>query len=169
MSLEIAYWIALGAGVVFLLLSLVLGDVFDFLDFLDFDLPGTDFAATPVFLTATAAFGAGGLLGLNAFHLGTGGSVLAGLGTSVVLGGLAAVLFAALRRQEAGEGFTTSQLVGATGRCTLAIKAGGTGRVTIQHRGMTRTHAATSTEDISAGDEVLVVDVVGNLLKVARA
>ncbi len=169
MTLEIAYWIALGVGVALLLLSLVLGDVFDFLSFLDFDLPGTDFAATPVFLTATAAFGAGGLLGLNAFGLGTGGSVLVGLGTSVVLGGLATMLFAVLHRQEAGEGFTTSQLVGATGRCTLAIKGGRTGRVTVQHGGMTRTHAATSTEEIAAGEEVLVVDVVGNLLKVAPA
>lgn len=168
MTLEAAYWIALGVGVIFLLLSVVLGDVFDFLDFLDFDL-GEGFSATPIFFTAIAAFGGGGILGLDAFDLSRGNSVLAGLGSSVLFAGLAALFFALLGKQQAGPGFSTSQLVGATGRCTLAIGPGHDGRVSIHHSGMTRTHSASSQEQIATGDEVVVVGVVGDVLKVSRS
>lgn len=167
MTLEAAYWIALGAGVAFLLFSVVLGDVFDFLDFLDFDL-GDGFAATPVLFTAIAAFGGGGLLALQAFDAGSGVSVIAGLATAIVAGGLAAGFFSLLRRQEAGEGFALSQLVGARGRCTLTIAPGKEGRVAVQHSGMTRSLTATSSEAIHSGEEVVVLDIVGTSLIVAR-
>lgn len=168
-TLEVAYWLALAAGLGLLVLSLLLGDLFDFLDFLAFDFLGGDFSAAPVFFTATGAFGAGGLLGLNAFGLGTGGSILTGLGCAVILGGLAALLFAALRRQETREGFNLSQLVGARGRCTLAIEPGKTGRVSIQHAGMSRSLSATSTEPVASGEEIVVVDSIGSTLSVERA
>jgi membrane protein implicated in regulation of membrane protease activity len=167
-TLEAAYWLALALGLGLLVVSLLLGEVLGFLDFANLDFLGGDFAAGPVFFTATGAFGAGGLLGLNAFGLGTGGSVLAGLGASIVLGGLAAMLFAGLRRQEA-EGFTTAQLIGLRGRCTLAIKPGQTGRVAVAHGGMTRTLTATSVEPIGVGEDVHVVDAIGTTLTVERA
>ena len=168
MELETAYWLALGVGLGLLVLSLLLGDVFDFLNFLDFDIGGADFAATPVFFSVAAAFGAGGLLGLNVFELTAGGSILMGLGVGVVLGGLTAALFAALGRQEAKESFSIDRLVGARGRCTLAISSGRTGRVAVQYGGMTRNHSATSSQEIAVGEEVVVVDVVGNVLRVDR-
>ena len=167
MTLEAAYWIALGVGTAFLLLSIVLGDVFDFLDFLDFDF-GDGFAATPVFFTAVAAFGGAGLLGLEAFGLSEGTSVFAGLGGGILFGGLAAAFFALLHRQEAAEGFTKSRLVGARGSCVLAIQPGRQGRVSIYHEGMTRTLSATSAEAVSAGEEVVVSDVVGDTLRVTK-
>ena len=168
MSLEIWYWIALGVGVTFLLLSIVFGDVFDFLDFLDFDL-GDGIAVTPIVFTAVAAFGAGGLLGTQAFGLGPGGSVLVGLGSAIVFSGLAALLFFALRRQEAPQAFGNAQLVGARGRCALAIVPGKSGRVSLHHEGMTRSFTATSDEPINAGEDVVVVDIVGNSLHVERS
>ena len=168
MTLEVAYWIALAVGGTFLLLSIVLGDIFDFLDFLDFDL-GDGFSATPVFFTAIAAFGGGGLLGIQAFNMSTGTSVFAGLGAAILFGGLAAALFSMLRRQEAGEGFTKERLVGARGRCVLAIQPGREGRVAVAHEGMTRTLSATSAEPVAAGEEIVVVDIVGDSLRVARA
>ena len=167
MSLEVGYWIALVLGVSFLLLSVVLGDVFDFLDFLDIDL-GDGFAATPVLLTALAAFGGGGLLALDAFETSRGISVVWGLGGGVVAGALAATLFALLHRQEAGEGFSVTQLVGARGRCTLAIHPGKEGKVAVQYEGLTRSFSATSSEEIATGEDVLVLDVVGTSLKVSR-
>ena len=167
MTLEAWYWVMLGVGVAFLLLTIVLGDVIDFLDFLDFGL-GDSFAATPVFFTALAAFGGGGLLGIGALGFGTAGSVVSGLVLSVVAGGLAAGFFALLHKQEAGEGFQISQLVGARGRVTLAIQPGKEGRVAVQHLGMTRNLTATSTEMIAVGDDVVVRDVVSNSLKVER-
>lgn len=168
MSLELWYWIALGVGVGFLLLSLVFGDVFDFLDFLDFDMGG-GIAATPIVFTALAAFGGGGLLGIQAFGLGPGGSVVLGLGSAVLFGGLAAFLFTALRRQEAPQAFGIAQLVGSRGRCTLAIVPGKSGRVSLHHEGMTRTFTATSDESINSGEDVAVVDIVGNSLHVTRS
>ena len=168
MTLEAAYWIALAVGTAFLLLSIVLGDVFDFLDFLDFDF-GDGFAATPVFFTAVAAFGGAGILGLDAFELSRGASVLAGLAGGVGFGGLAAAFFALLHRQEAGEGFTKSRLIGVRGSCILAIQPGRQGRVALQHEGMTRTLTATSNDAIAAGEEVVVADVVGDILRVMKA
>lgn len=169
MSLEAAYWLLLGLGLGLLVLSLVLGDLFDFLDFLDLDFLGGDFSPAPVFFTAMGAFGGGGLLGINALGMGAGGSLLTGLASAVLLGGLAALLFAALRRQEAGEGFITEQLIGARGRCTLALGPNKTGRVLITHSGMTRSFSATSDSMIAAGAEIVVTDTVGNALTVAPA
>lgn len=166
MTLEVWYWLALAVGGGFLLLSLFLGDVFDFVDF-DFGF-GDGFSATPVFFTALAAFGGGGLLSIQAFDLSAGGSVVAGLGTSVVAAALAAGLFVLLGKQEAGEGFSISQLVGERGRCTLAIGPGKEGRVAVQSQGMTRAITATSDTEIGAGEEVVVLDAVGNSIKVAR-
>lgn len=166
MSLELVYWITLGLGLGLLVLSLLLGDVFDFLNL---DLAGGDFAATPVFLAAVSAFGAGGLIGLKAFGLATGGSIVTGLGTGVAMGGLTALLFLALRRQESVEPFELSQLVGARGRCTVAITPGRRGRVSVHHAGMTRSFAATSSEAIAEGEEVVVRDVLGTVLTVSKS
>jgi len=165
-TLEAAYWVALVAGLGLLAGSLVLGDVFDFLDF---EIGGADFAATPVFFTATAAFGAGGLLGINAFELGRGGSVVLGLGAGAAFGGLAAVLFIVLGKQEAKDGFEVAQLVGQRARTTLAVGPGKTGRVTVQYAGMSRAFSATSAEEIAAGEDVVISDAIGSTVTVARA
>ena len=164
MTLETVYWIALAVGALFLLGSIVLGDIFDFLDFLDIDLGG-GFSATPVLFTTLAGFGAGGLLGLKAFDLSEGASVWPGLGTAVVMGGLAVFLFMALGKQE-GKTFGTGELVGERGRCVLAIPANREGRVAIHYAGMTRTYTASSTDPVAVGEEVVVVDAIGNALKV---
>ncbi|MDQ3952385.1 MAG: hypothetical protein M3279_05405 [Actinomycetota bacterium] len=164
MSLELWYWIALGVGVGFLLVSLVFGDLFDFID-VDF---GDGFAVTPVFFTVVAAFGGGGLLAIGAFDASAGVSVFGGLGTSLVAGVLAGMFFRVLGKQEAGEGFSFSELVGQRGRCTLAIRPGKEGRVAVQARGMTRHVAAVSDVEVAAGEEVVVLDALGNSLKVGR-
>lgn len=165
MTLEYAYWLALGLGLGLLVLSLLLDDLFDFLPF-DFG-GGGDFSAAPVFFTAAAAFGAGGLIGRLVFNLGAS-SILAGLGAGVVVGGLTAALFVALKRQEAVEGFERVKLVGMRGRATLAIGPGKMGRVTVQYAGMTRSLSAMSDEEIKAGEEIVVRDVVGSSLTVTR-
>ena len=167
MTLEAAYWIALGVGTTFLLLSIVFGDIFDFLDFMDFDI-GDGFSATPVFFTAVAAFGGVGLLALEAFSLSGGASVFAGFGGGIGFGGMVAAFFALLRRQEAGDGFTKANLIGATGTCVLAIEPGRQGRVSLTYEGMTRTLSATSNESVSAGEDVVVSDVIGDALRVKK-
>lgn len=164
MTLTLVYWIALGVGIGFLALSLLLGDLFDFLDI---EIGGDEFSAAPVFFAAVGAFGAGGLIGTQV-GMGTVGSIATGLGTGAAAGFLTALLFMALRRQEAKEGFELPKLVGERGRLSLAVGPGRVGRVTISFAGMTRALTATSTDEIPAGEEVIVEDVVGNSLKVRR-
>lgn len=165
-TVEFAYWIALGAGLGLLILSLLLGDVFDFFNL---EIAGGDFAAAPVFFAATAAFGAGGLIGIKGFEFGTGGSIYLGLGTGVSMGALTGLLFFALRRQESVEGFEMSKLVGLRGRCTVAVGPGRVGRVTVQFAGMSRALTARSGEEIAVGEEVVIQDVIGTTITVARA
>ena len=164
-SLELIYWVTLGVGFGLLLLSVVLGDVFDFLDV---DIGGTDLAIAPMFFTAISAFGAGGLIGTEAFGLGQGGSIFAGIGTGLAGGALTGLLFVALRRQEAEGAFELSALVGERGRCSLALGPGRVGRVSVTYAGMTRTFGASSTEEIEPGEEIVVRDVIGSQLSVAR-
>ena len=164
MGLELVYWIALGVGAGFLVLSILLGDV---LDIFDFDL-GDGISATPVLFTTIAGFGGGGLLALNASDLDPGMSVIAGLAAALLLGGLAMLFFRMLGRQESEGAFSAAQLVGAQGRCTLAIARGKAGRVAVQHQGMTRTFNAMSDEEIGSGEEIVVTDALGNSLKVTR-
>jgi len=166
MTLEVAYWIALGAGLGFLVLALLLGDVFDVLDI---EIGGNDVAGGPIFFTTVAAFGAGGLLGIKAFEFGTGGSIFLGLGTGVSMGALTGLLFAMLRRQEATDGFELSKLIGERGRCAVALGPGRPGRATVQYGGMSRSLPARSDQEIGVGEEIVVLDVIGNTITVSRA
>jgi membrane protein implicated in regulation of membrane protease activity len=166
MTLDLVYWIALATGLGILAISLVLGDIFDSFDV---DIGDSGLPIIPVFFAAMAAFGAGGLLGTQAFGFGTGGSIASGIVTGL-LGGLGAgALFLLLRRQEAGEGFEISQLVGERGRVTLGLGPGRVGKVAVRYAGMTRSLSATSQEDITTGEEVVVRDVIGTTITVARA
>lgn len=164
-SLELIYWITLGVGLGLLVLSVVVGDVFDFLDL---EIGGADLAIAPMFFTAVSAFGAGGLIGTEAFGLGQGGSIFVGIGTGLCGGALTGLLFAALRRQEAEGAFELTALIGERGRCSLAVGPGRVGRVAVAHAGMTRTYGATSSEEIASGEEIVVTDVIGSQLAVAR-
>ncbi len=146
------------------MLSIILGDV---LDVFDFDL-GDGVSATPVLFTAIAAFGGGGLLALKAGEMDPGESIVVGVISAFVLGGLAFVFFKVLGRQEAEGAFSASQLVGAEGRCIVPIRPGNTGRVLVHYQGMTRSFTATSEQEITSGDEIVVREAIGNSLKVAR-
>lgn len=164
MGLEAAYWIALGVGAGFLVLSILLGDV---LDVFDLDI-GDGVSATPILFTAIAAFGGGGLLALETSDISQGRSILVGLASALVFAGLAFFFFKALAGQEAEGAFSADQLVGLQGHCTVAIPRGKSGRVSVRHQGMTRSFTATSEEEIVSGAEIVVREALGNSLKVAR-
>lgn len=165
-GLEIAYWLALGVGLAILVLSVAFGGV---LEIFEFDIGDVGVPFAPLFFGSIAAFGAGGLIGVEAFDLGTAGSIAAGLVTGVVVGVLIGLLFVLLHKQEADEPFALADLVGQRGRSTLAIGPGRTGKVSVHYAGMTRSLTATSVEEIAAGEEVVVLDIVGTVLTVARA
>ena len=164
-TLELVYWLALGIGLLVLAVSLVLGDIYDFFDI---DIGDSGLPVVPVFFAALAAFGAGGLLGTLGFGLGRAGSIFSGIATGIGGGLGAGLLFFVLRRQESTEGFDMSKLVGERGRCTLAIGPNRTGRVAVSYRGMTRSLTAISDEEIAAGEQIVVTDVVGHTIEVRR-
>lgn len=164
MALETVYWIALGAGLGLLALSVFLGDAFDFLDV---DVGAGDFAAAPALFAAVSAFGAGGIIGIQ-IGFGSGGSILTGILTGLGAGALVALIFAGLRKQEAEDAFELSALVGERGRLSLSVGPGRTGKVTVTYAGMSRSHSASSDEEIPSGEEVVVLDVIGSSLKVGR-
>ena len=165
-GLELVYWLTLGIGLGMLFLSMVLGGI---LDSFDIDFGDAGIPIVPVLFGSIAAFGAGGLLGTKAFGFGAGGSIALGLGTGAAAGTATVLLFLVLKRQEQAEGFEVSRLVGVRGRTTLAIGPGRVGRVSVHYAGMTRSLTATSREDIPAGVDIVVEDVVGGVLTVGPA
>lgn len=118
-------------GLVFLLISLVFGELFD--DFgLHADAVGghdgagiVDTRAVAVFITSFGGFGAMGVLaGLSTFA-----SSLLGLASGLVLGGAVALFARFLYRQQASSSVSSSQLVGRTAQVTVKIPQGGIGQI----------------------------------------
>ncbi|HVL81709.1 MAG TPA: hypothetical protein VM840_08965 [Actinomycetota bacterium] len=97
MNVELVYWLALGTGLVLLLVSLVAGDLFGFADV---DAFRGRLPLAPVLFSALAAFGSGGLAGSEALRLGQGGSLAAGAAAALVTGLVTLMLFALLNRAE---------------------------------------------------------------------
>lgn len=162
---EAVYWVALLIGVGALLLSIVVGD---FLDFIDFDF-GDGVSFTGVFFAALAGVGIGGLLGLAWFdHEGaSAATALAGAG---LLGFVGRVTFKALSNAEAEDAFKLADLIGHDGRCVVTIPTQSVGRVLVLYQGMSRTFSARGVAGgaFASGDPVRVVDVTGDVLVVER-
>lgn len=145
------------------LLDDILGGVFDWLN-LDFDLGGV--SLMPLVFAFVAMFGVGGLIGTEALNMSSGpaslvGAVSGALGAGVVFG-----LFSILRRAEAPQAFSLSDLVGRHGRVTVGIPAGRNGSVLLSYGGSSHDLTATAGEDIPPGTVVTVTEVVGGTLLV---
>ena len=120
-------------GMLFLLISLIVGDIFEALH-IDFGLDAShdfgvfDSRVIAVFLTAFGGFGAIGVqLGLGAI-----GSTLAGLGGGVIFGGLIALFAKFLTNQQASSSVSADQLVGRAAQVTVAIKPDQIGQITVR-------------------------------------
>jgi membrane protein implicated in regulation of membrane protease activity len=122
-----------GIGFLFLLISLVVGDVFEAVGF---DLDGgadggTDFGlldsrVIAVFLTAFGGFGV--IAVQNGF--GAVGSSIAGLIGGVVFAAVVSVFGRFLIGQQASSSVTDEDLVGRIAQVTVAIKPGAVGQIT---------------------------------------
>src|SRR5439155_1476729 len=111
-------------------------------------------------------FGVGGLFGLHSLGVGVGGATLSGvvagaLGTGVVFGA-----FKILRQAESSESFSLQDMVGSTGRVSVAIPANKFGTVMISFAGASHNMTATADDEIAAGKQVKVVSVAGTNLVV---
>lgn len=156
-------------GFVFLLISLVVGDIFDSLGF-DLGLDGgadgaLDSRVISVFVTAFGGFGAIGIqMGLSIVF-----SSLLGLGGGVLFGGLVSLFGRFLYRQQSSSSVTTAQLVGRSAQVIVPITPGSLGQVSCRV-GEERVEKLARTRDnreIKAGATVRVDEVAGDSLIVS--
>jgi membrane protein implicated in regulation of membrane protease activity len=123
-------------GFLFLLISLIFGEIFDFFHFdADFDHGldhgGPSFFSTRVLSVFITAFGGVGAIGVR-YGLSTGMASLAGFGSGVALGSLIYVFARFLYGQQASSDMSVQDLVGHTGRIVVTIPAGGVGQIRVQ-------------------------------------
>lgn len=155
-------------GFIFLLVSLVVGDIFDSFGF-DTDLTGgadghalLDSRVISVFVTAFGGFGAIGIqMGLS-----IGASSLLGLGGGVVLGGLVSMFGRFLYKQQSSSSVTTAQLVGRPAQVVVSIAPGGLGQVScrVGEERIEKLARARDNREIKAGATVRVEEVAGDSL-----
>ena len=156
----------LGGGL--LLLTLIFDDIFGGIlnaVHLGFDFGGV--SPTPVLLGFVAMFGIGGLLGVHSFGLGAGPASLVGIVAGLLGAGVVFGSFKALRTAESTSTFSLQDMVGSTGRVSVAIPANRFGTVLISFAGASHNMTATADTEIAAGREVKVVAVAGTNLVVA--
>ena len=161
--------ICLAVGGILLLLTVLLDDILGgLLDFLhvDFDLGGV--TLMPLLLAFVAMFGVGGLIGTEALGMDAGPASLVGAGSGMAGAGLVYVIFSFLRRAEAPQAFSLSDMVGRHGRVTVGIPAGRNGSVILSYGGASHELTATADVAIATGSTVTITEVVGGTLIVRR-
>ena len=156
-----------GVGFLFLLISLVVGDLFEMagLDFSGPDHGGMDFGlldsrVLAVFITA---FGGFGLIGAQ-MNFGAVGSSLIGLLGGVVFAAVVSVFGRFLVGQQASSTVTDSDLIGRTAQVTVSIKPGTVGQITakVGDERVERIARAKDGTEIAAGSLVKVESVIGD-------
>lgn len=167
LNLLLLFAIIGGLGFVFLLISLVVGDVFEAVGFdlnggidagLDFGL--LDSRVIAVFITAFGGFGViGAQMGFGAV-----GSSLIGLLGGVVFAAVVSVFGRFLVAQQASSSVTDNDLIGRTAQVTVAIRAGAIGQITakIGDERVERIARAKDGAEISTGSIVKVESVIGD-------
>lgn len=155
-------------GFVFLLVSLVVGDLFDSFGF-DTDFDGgadghflLDSRVISVFITSFGGFGAMGVQSGLSIML----SSLLGLGGGIVLGGLVSLFARFLYKQQSSSSVTTAQLVGRTAQVIVSIAPGSIGQVScrIGEERVEKLARARDNREIKAGVMVRVEEVAGDSL-----
>ncbi len=155
----------MGGGL--LLLTLIVDDIFGgFLAaiHLGFDIGGV--SPTPMLLGFIAMFGVGGLFGLHSLGFGSGGATLVGIASGAVGAGVVFGAFKVLGAAESTETFSLQDMIGSTGRVSVAIPASRFGTVLISFAGASHNMTATADTDIPAGHVVKVVAIAGSNLVV---
>lgn len=166
LNLLVLFAIIGGIGFLFLLISLVVGDVFEAVGFdLDGGATGTDFGlldsrVIAVFLTAFGGFGV--IAAQNGF--GAVGSSIAGLLGGLVFAGVVSVFGRFLIGQQASSSVSDETLLGRTAQVTVAIKPGAVGQITakIGDERVERIARAKDGAEIATGSIVKVESVIGD-------
>ncbi len=168
-----------GIGFLFLMISLILGDVFDALDLdfgadLDFDADvdadfdgsgggGFGILDSRVISMFLVAFG---FVGALALQLGSGGvlSVLAGIGSGLLLGGLVFAFGFYLVSQEASPPVTNRELVGHAAKVIVDIKPNSIGQISfdVREQRIDKLARTRDGKEIKAGETVFIEEIAGN-------
>jgi len=155
-----AFTVIGGVGLLIVLATLVLGEVFDGLfGAIDVDAGGGVFSA-PVIGSFLAAFGFGAALIMTSTGASATTGALGGLASGMVVGGLALLLTRSLINMPTDETVTTRGLEGTPGIVITPIPAQGYGEVTIRHHGEQRKYNAMAAEDLPVGTPVEVTGVL---------
>jgi len=169
-------FLAIGAvGFLFLLVSLIFGELFEGLIDTDHDADvdgdhgGPGFFSTRVISVFITAFGGFGAIGIH-YHLSTLSASLVGLASGVVFGSLIYGFGRFLYSQQASSEVRTADLVGQSARVIVAIPAGGLGQVRCQI-GEALVDKIARTQDGAAVPEnsmVKIEEVLGETVVVKR-
>jgi membrane protein implicated in regulation of membrane protease activity len=166
-----------GIGFAFLMISLIIGDLFDALDFdfgVDFDFDAdTDFDGS-----GGAGFGildsrvismflvAFGFIGAIAVQLGVGGvlAALIGIGSGLILGGLVFSFGYYLVSQEGSPPVTNRELVGHAAKVIVDIKPESIGQISfnVREQRIDKLARTRDGKEIKAGEMVFIEEIVGN-------
>jgi membrane protein implicated in regulation of membrane protease activity len=158
-------------GFVFLLVSLVVGDIFDSFG-IDIGPEGVadghgllDSRVISVFITA---FGGVGAIGIQ-MGLGIVSSSLLGLAGGVVLGGLVSIFARFLYKQQSSSSVTTAQLIGRSAQVVVSIAPGSLGQVSfrIGEERVEKLARSKDNQEIKAGAIVRVDEIAGDSLIVS--
>jgi len=160
-------FVIIGAiGFVFLLASLVLGDLFElFGGHADLGGDGTDFGlfdsrVIAVFITAFGGFGAIGVQ----LAFGPAASSVIGLLGGVIFGGIVSSFGRFLIGQQSSTTVTDDMLIGRTAQVTVAIKPGELGQITcrVGDERVEKVARFVSGDEIKAGSLVKVTSIAGD-------
>ncbi len=155
-----------GVGFIFLLASLILGDIFEMFganadigaDASDFGL--FDSRVIAVFMTA---FGGFGLIGAWS-GFGAVGSSLIGLLGGVIFGGIVSAFGKFLISQQSSSSVNDNDLIGRTAQVIVAIKPGSLGQISarIGDERVEKLARTIGNEEIKAGAIVKIADIAGD-------
>lgn len=167
-------FLAIGAlGFIFLLVSLVVGDIFDSFGFetgLDGGADGhghglLDSRVISVFVTAFGGFGAIGIQ----LGLGIVASSFIGLAGGIVLGGLVSLFGRFLYKQQSTSSVGTAQLIGRTAQVVVSIAPGNLGQIScrVGEERVEKLARSKNNEEIKAGTLVRIDELAGDSLIVS--
>jgi len=151
-------------GVVLLLASLLLGDLFDGLfspfDALEVDLDVGGLFSLPVFAAFLSAFGFGGALALSATDERLWAGVVGGVLAGVLLGWIAWRITRSLLHMATDATPTSGALLGTQGKVVTPLREHGLGEVLVRFGGQPVKLSARADQELAVGEPVVVVEVV---------
>ncbi len=162
----IVFLVIAAIGFIVLIVSLVVGDIFDSLGFetgLDGGAEGHALLDSRVISVFVTSFGGFGAIGIQ-MGLGIGASSIIGLAGGVVLGGLVSLFARFLYKQQSSSSVGTAQLIGRTAQVIVSIAPGSLGQVScrIGEERVEKLARSTGNQEIKAGSIVRVDEVAGD-------